>query len=58
MAGINRILLVLAEAFTFVLVVDVACGALIILLEFVLGALRGQRVVFESSGNSSRRKGR
>jgi hypothetical protein len=57
-AAINRILLVLAEAFTFVLVVDVGCGALIILLEFVLGALRGQRVVFESSGDSSRRKGR
>ena len=57
-AGINGILLVLAEAFTFVLVVDLGCGVLIILLEFVLGALRGQRVVFESSGDPSRRKGR
>lgn len=58
LAAINAVLLVLAEAFTFTLVVDIGCGMLIIALEFVLSTLRGQRVVFESSRNSSRRRGR
>lgn len=57
-AGVNGVLLVLAQAFTFVLVVDLGCGVLVILLEWVLSALRGQRVVFESSDSASRRKGR
>lgn len=55
---VNRVLLVLAQAFTFTLVVDIVCGIVILVLEHVVGAIKGQRVVFETSKRSENRRRR
>lgn len=54
----NQVLLVLAQAFTFTLVVDLFCGVIILVLEHIVGAIKGQRVVFENSKESESRKRR
>lgn len=52
----NQVLLVFAQAFTFTLVVDILCGIIILILEYVVGAIKGQRVVFETSKETENRR--